>query len=305
MDTIWQAYQTDGYPIQTSPVTAREAFYLALIAFAHDDIPAAQRWTTRAAEFAPGSLVYRHGKTYLQRVDELGKNNVYVDSEAFAIFVRGGGNVSLYVNLNNALRKVYEEHEAMDLLDIGVGDGLALLPALTDSVQHIDLVEPSLPLLRRTCAELDRSFTVFNTTIQHFSQKAHAHWQVAQATFSLQNMAPDDRVPVYEWLREHCDCVLIAEFDVPLFETLLHPSRVRYIVDRYEQGLAEYKGDVVAQGFLLPVLFAYFNRSAANSIWESPIDEWVAALDAAGFDHVKKTMIFDYWWADAYLIDAR
>ncbi len=85
------------------------------------------------------------------------------------------------------------------------------------------------------------------------------------------------------------------------------PDRVRYVLSHYENGLAEYDGDggLVAQGFLMPVMFGYFDRSAARTNWEGPIQEWVAGLRAAGFEQVTLEKLYSYFWADSYLIVAQ
>jgi hypothetical protein len=85
------------------------------------------------------------------------------------------------------------------------------------------------------------------------------------------------------------------------------PERAEYVVAHYEQGLAEYAGDggLVAQSFLMPVLFGYFDQTAARTNYEQPIAEWVSQLRTAGFANTTTEPIYDYWWAPAYLIDAR
>jgi hypothetical protein len=84
------------------------------------------------------------------------------------------------------------------------------------------------------------------------------------------------------------------------------PARVAFMVDRYERGLAEYldDGGLVAQGFLMPVFFGAFDRSAARTNYEQPIAAWEADLRAAGFSQVARRPLYDYWWATAYLVDA-
>jgi hypothetical protein len=82
---------------------------------------------------------------------------------------------------------------------------------------------------------------------------------------------------------------------------------VRYVVDRYETGLSEYAGDggLVAQGFLMPVMFGYFDRTSARTTYEQPIEAWEKELRDAGFETVEKRLLDDYWWASACLLDAR
>jgi hypothetical protein len=239
---------------------------------------------------------------------EHGKSGVYVDGAAFGAFIRGGGNVDLYTATSETLQSIYTEYETLSLLDIGVGDGLALLPALTESITRLDLVEPSEAMLARTTDQLDdwqMSYHAYQGTIQEFMRIATRDWDIIQATWSLQSVPPEDRAAVFAWMRAHGARVLLAEFDVPVFADLYEPPRVRHIVARYWEGLAEYEGDQVAQGFLMPVLFGYFDRSAARTNWEGPIQGWADDLRAAGFSDVQPRKLYDYWWAEAYLLDAR
>ena len=106
-------------------------------------------------------------------------------------------------------------------------------------------------------------------------------------------------------MRERCQRALIAEFDAPQFPDMFAPDRARYIVAHYEKGLAEYDGDFVAQGFLMPVMFGYFDPTASRANWEGPIQAWMDDLRAAGFAQVQARKLSAYFWADAYLIDAR
>ncbi len=319
IDDLWTTYRTHGYAgvRDADPAGALERFYLALLAFNAGAFSAAAQYARAAAEQQPESHVYRQAATYLDRVREHGKANVYVAGDAFAAFIRGGGNVHLYAAVSDCLRAIYAQYDALRLLDIGVGDGLALLPALTESVAGtiaaLDLVEPSGAMLRGTAEQLRARgvmHTAYNHTVQEFMQHPQAetaHWDVIQATWSLQSVPPDARPDVFAWLRAHGERVLIAEFDVPDFPALLAPDRVRYVVARYENGLAEYAGDGgrVAQGFLMPVMFGYFDRSAARTNWEGPIATWIAGLRAAGFEHVTAQPLYDYFWAQAFLLDAR
>ena len=309
---LWQSYQADGYEAvcDAVPATGEDAFYLALLAFGAGDLAGAAAYARQAAQHAPDSRMYAQAVTYLERVRTQGKANVYVDGDAFAAFIRGGGNVGLYAAVSDALSAIYREYSALALLDIGVGDGLALLPALTQTITRLDLLEPSAAMLSRTTATLDARgvrYSAANDTIQAFMQQPAGTWDIIQATWSLQSVPPMDRPALFDWLRAHGQRVLIAEFDVPALGDSFEPERVAYITARYENGLAEYDGDggVVAQGFLMPVLLGYFDRTDARTNWEGPIQDWTDALHAAGFTHITRHKLFAYFWADAYLIDAR
>lgn len=315
LEPLWAQLQAQGYASVRDIVveTALEHFYKALLAFAEDDFIHAAQFARAAAEIEPESRVYTQAVHYLDRLIEHGKGGVYVDGEAFAAFIRGGGNVYLYAAVSDALRAQYEQHESLSLLDIGVGDGLALLPALTGNIRQLDLLEPSDAMLGRTSATLDArgvAHSTTNATLQTFmAQNAgkSVHWDVIQATWSLQSIQPEERPAIFAWLREHGDRVLIAEFDVPEFSAMFGPDRVRYVLSHYENGLAEYDGDggLVAQGFLMPVMFGYFDRSAARTNWEGPIQHWIAGLHAAGFAQVTLEKLYSYFWADSYLIMAQ
>lgn len=312
LESLWELYRDAGYAaVRGAPrADALDHFYLALLAYSEEDFAQAAASARAATGQQPSSDLYAQAARYLARVQTEGKAAVYVDGEAFAAFTRGGSNVELYAQASQALHDVYEEYESLRLLDIGVGDGLALLQALTQNITRLDLVEPSEAMLAQTTRQLDAWHVPYRAhamTIQEFMKANGATWDVIQATWSLQSVPPADRPGVFAWLRSHGARVLIAEFDVPEFSALYEPARVRHILNRYDEGLAEYTGDggLVAQGFLMPVLFGYFDRSAARTNYEGPIGAWAEALHAAGFDEVETRALYPYWWADAYLIDAR
>jgi hypothetical protein len=312
LDDLWQLYQDEGYREfrDVTLSTAADHFYVALLAFGEGDVRQASSSARIAARLQPDNLVYVQAAEYLLRVREKGKEGVYVDGESFAEFVRGGSNIRLYRAVSEALRAIYQDYQSFSLLDIGVGDGMALLPALTDTISTLDLVEPSEAMLNKTLADLEKfqiPHSDYNMTIQDFMRDSTDRWDVIQATWSLQSLAPDERLEVFAWMRQHGKRVLIAEFDVPEFDNHYAPVRVRYIVDRYKQGLAEYcdSGERVSQGFLMPVMFGYFDRSAARTNYEEPIQAWVDKLRHAGFTDIKTQMLHRYWWADSYLIDAK
>ena len=308
-------------------MTAIETFTQALRDWNAGKLVEATRLTEDASEREPESLVYREAGVYLQRVLRDGKQGVYVSPEGFSAFIRGGGNVGLYANTSGMLRTAYEEYASLSVLDIGVGDGLALLPALTPNIHQLDLVEPSAAMLPNTRAQLDAvpmQHRAFNGTFQDFMDQkpfGDIEWDVIQATFSLQSVPPEQRPQLMGWLSEHGQRVLIAEFDPPILQDPFAADWVKYVVDHYEKGLAEYarkpsvdspdsieldilRENLVAQGFLMPVMFGYFDTGAARTNWEVPIVEWVELLKDAGFSKVETKLLYPYWWASAYLIDA-
>jgi hypothetical protein len=316
---FFERYQNGGYAAviyvlathHALPLTmqADEWFYLALLAYGEQDLPRAASLAANAAKAAPNMLLYTEAATYLARATRDGPTSVYLSPEAFSAFIRGGGNRALYAATSNYLQAVYTQTSAARILDIGVGDGLALLPALTKTIAQIDLIEPSLALLEQTSARLREHnvlHTAFQGTLQDFIAQADTHWDIIQATFSLQSIMLTERVPLLAWMRAHGQRILIAEFDVPHFTAMYSPDRTAYVSTRFEQGLAEYHtdGGLVAQGFLMPILFGYFDRTAARTNYEHPISEWIDQLRMAGFTSVRATPLYPYWWATAYVIDA-
>lgn len=287
------------------------AFAAAVEAFTAGEYARAAAGARAAAAADTSSLLATAAAVYLERLATKGKEGVYISGEAFGTFIRGGGNLPLYAAVSAALREIYAEQRGAVLLDVGVGDGLALLPALTPAVARVDLVEPSAQMLARATADLAARtipFRAFPLSIQELAGRAHpeARWALAQATFSLQSVPPDERRAALAWLRAHAGRLLIAEFDPPAFADDRAPARLAHIAARYEQGLAEYAGDggLVAQGFLMPVLFGNFDPTAARTNYEQPIAAWEEDLRAAGFTRVARRHLYDYWWTPAYLLDA-
>jgi len=287
---------------------ALNQFHDALRAFHAGDLSDALRLTQAAHSGDPSHPVYEQAARYLETVLERGQANAYATPEGFTAFIRGGGNVPLYANTSAALAAVYGEYEALHLLDIGTGDGLALLPALTSHVAHVHVVEPSAALYATLTERLTSTgtpFSGFNGTLQDFAAQTDGHWPLGQATFSLQAIPFEARKEALAWLRQHVDRLLIVEFDAPDFREPLAFERVQYVVERYARGLAEYPEDeVVAQGFLMPVLFGYFDRGTARLTYEQPIAAWQAQLANVGFTTATRP-IYPYFWADAVLIDAQ
>lgn len=291
-------------------MSSHDSFRDALAAYGRGDNHAAAQCAQDALDQSPDSLVFVEAVKYLNRVQQEGKSNVYVLAEAFGAFIRGGGNVPLYENTSAALQRVYQQYASLSLLDIGAGDGLALLPALTSNVRHLDVLEPSLAMLNKASDALNQrniEHRAINATIQQFMAASPGHYDVVQSTYAMQSLRPEERPQVLAWLKRHAGRLLIVEFDAPDFADMRDPKRVQYFIDHYERGLAEYPedGGLVAQGFLMPVFFGGFDPSEARVNWEMPIAEWVRLLQEAGFTDTRTELIYDYWWAPAFLIDAR
>ncbi|MFD3166738.1 class I SAM-dependent methyltransferase [Herpetosiphon sp. NSE202] len=308
LEQLWDEYREHGYradqPIGVEPL---DQFYAALLAFGHQDLARAAELARQAAMSAPDDRVFTEAATYLDRVASQGKHNVYVSGDAFAAFIGGGGNVPLYVATSAALRAAYDEYEQLDVVDIGTGNGHALLPALTPTINRLGVVEPSAALLTELRARLDasgRSSEAFAGTAQEFARQESGGWTIIQATYSLHSIPPEERPELLHRLRDLGQRLVIVEFDVPEFAAMYDPARVRDILGRYQRGLAEYTDDggLVAQGFLMPVLLGYFDQTAARTTYEQPIAAWAEQVRAAGFTAVDVRPIYDYWWATAWLV---
>jgi GNAT superfamily N-acetyltransferase len=311
---IWSLYREGGFEAAArAALPSHEGLlYLALLAFSDERYAEATAFAERAARASPEDPLSRAAAAYLARVAREGKRNVYVSPEGFSAFIRGGGNVPLYRETSAALVRHYPG-KPFELLDIGPGDGLALLPALTPSVRRVTLVEPAAPLLERTSQALAARgirFEPFSGRLQEFAAEPgmqERRWEVAQATFSLHSVPPSERAGLLSWLRSHCDVLLLAEFDAPRMDEPLKPELVRHVLARYRVGLAEYAGadfETVSQGFLMPVLSGYVDRSATRTTFEHPIADWELLLREAGFAQVSRVALYPYWWAPACMLVA-
>ena len=85
------------------------------------------------------------------------------------------------------------------------------------------------------------------------------------------------------------------------------PEHLRFLAETYERGLAEYgtDRDLVAQGFLMPVLAGQLAPDAARATWEQPSWSWQQQLEQAGYTGVAIAPLCDYWSSPAFLLTAR
>lgn len=237
--------------------------------------------------------------------------DVYEEPTAFERFIDGGGNVALYEAAGRALASVHAAARPRTVLDVGCGEGRLTAAAVREGLERIDLVEPSAELLERARRRLDGD----GAEVVPHGLGAEAfvagigdqRWDLVQSTFALHTMAPEARAGVLSALAGATDHLCIAEFDVPAL-TDRGDDHVRYLAERYERGLAEYAADgddVVAQGFLLPVLVAQLDPARPRHTWEQPATAWADELGAAGFTTVERHHLRDYWWAPAVLLEAR
>ncbi len=314
---LWQQYQTNGYGgiKDHPPSSAEEAFYLCLLAYGEQDISRASHFAQEAVKQSPDDRLYPQAAQYLRHFEKTGSPDVYAKGDGFAAFIRGGGNVALYQKTTEALVQTYRQYNQnnLRLLDIGTGEGMALLPAITPNLAALDVLEPSRHLLDLLESHLKKTHIPYRahcTTIQAFSHETEEHWDLMQATFSLHSIPAEERPGLFSWASQHCSRLIMVEFEVPLFSAIFAPERVTYMMSTYHTGLAEYQEetpetrDLVYQGFLMPVFFGCFDRTTARLVYEQPISLWEKELSAAGFGHIHRQRLYDYWWAPAYLIDA-
>ncbi len=276
----------------------------ALLAIAASDRAGALQAVSAAADARPDDRLPAALLRYL-RAEAAG--DVYSSPDAFERFIDGGSNRGLYAALHQRLRDRYGVLAPTSLLDLGSGDGRVVCAVLGGSIERIDLVEPSEALL--TLA-VDAAATAgvethgHATTAGSFLADATGRWDVAQSTFAIHTMPATERAAVLRALVPRVGRLVLAEFDVPAFVDRSR-DRAAYAVERYERGLREYDGDdVVAQGFLMPVLVGQFDPGTVRHTHEQSADAWVAELRAAGFGEVTVHRLYPYWWADAVVLEA-
>lgn len=256
-----------------------------------------------------GALLAR---ALLEQLDVPDASTVYDRPAAFEAFIRGGDNVPLYAATSAALARLYDDVDA--LLDIGCGDGMALIPALEQArrlPRRIDLVEPSQALLASATAQLQAgrlsiaALDAHHQPAQRFAETLPPgqHWDLAQSTFALQALPPDERQATLRRLRPHLRRFALVEFDVPV---LAPGSAAHYasLARRYQRALDGYGDDapLVAGGFLAPMLLGQLRTNARPSNWEQPMSGWIEAFAAAGYALAAREALYDYSWSPAVLL---
>lgn len=232
---------------------------------------------------------------------------VYDQPAAFTAFIRGGGNVGLYDAVGSALAGLYERLGVTSLVDIGCGDGRALIPALRAAATPpaVTLVEPSRALLDAALADLPTGTIAHATDAATFARAVNTarttRFDLVESTFALHALPHEERSEVLTALRGHVSHLVLAEFDVTE-----HADHLTFLADTYEQGLAEYDTDrdLVAQGFLMPVLTGQLTPGARRSTWEQPATAWAEQVEACGFRDVVVEPLCDYWSSPAFLLTA-
>ena len=234
---------------------------------------------------------------------------VYDEPTAFEAFIDHGANPELYRRTIEVLAAVHADVRPDAVADIGCGDGRVTAAVLDRATTRVDLVEPSIALLRHAVDAVARPGA---EVVAHpigasdlaAEVDADQRWDVVQSTYAMHTIPPADRPALFEWLAGRCDRLLIVEFDVPALDDR-SPAHIAYLAERYEAGVREYLDHPEAiDGFLMPVLVGQLQPAAARHTFEQPIAEWEARLRDAGFRTTTRP-VFDYWWAPAVLIDAR
>jgi ubiquinone/menaquinone biosynthesis C-methylase UbiE len=248
------------------------------------------------------SLLAQALATYLDTEDA---GSVYDQPAAFEAFISGGGNIGLYAAVEAALADQYRSVNPLRLADIGCGDGrvignaLALSGHLPDS---LTLVEPSAALLAEAVQALSPS-RAYAGTVQSFLSEVDAEFDLVESTFAMHTIPHVERTQVLATLRHRTERLVIVDFDVPAVE---HggPEHLRFLAQTYERGLSEYTGDLVAQGFLMPVLVGQLTPGAQRVTWEQPAAAWREQLEKAGYASVSVVTLHDYWSSPAFLLIA-
>lgn len=301
------------------PVPASDSSALAVLpalrALREGDIPLAIQHLNQALQAEPQAVLARE---LLQHLGQLASGPVYASPEGFQAFIRGGGNCALYVATGGALADAWQEALTPEVLDIGCGDGLALQAALQSAQwtpNRFTLLEPQQAMLSQAQSLVAASglgVTAICASLQEFctSQQGRV-WPMAQATFALQSVTPPVRQQALAQLARTVQQLAVVEFDVPRFADR-SDEHLTYLAQRYPRGLSEYEaeGSLVAQGFLMPVLVGQvlppaLPGASPRATWEQPAADWERELRQAGFREVRSRLLHPYWWADAWLIQAR
>lgn len=285
------------------------ALYVAVWAHAEGDVAVAREFAGKAVAWDDESEFARLFAQYVSAEATGTGASVYDSPAAFGAFIRGGGNVALYEATVGVLRESYRWWRPGSVLDVGAGDGLALVPAVSDQSMTVDVVEPSAQLAAQTAAGLRGAAVrhrVFGTTVQDFARSQDGSWDVVQSTFALQSLPPHDRREVLRWIAARTSTLVLVEFDVDEVADPFEPSWFLDSLARMERGVREYvqDRDLVALGFILPVVLGHFLRRERTN-YECSIRNWVWELAGVGFTDITHRRIQDYWWRPAYVVWAR
>ena len=260
----------------------------------------------RARELAAAgsSLLAGYLTAYL---DDSSDGSVYDQPAAFEAFISGGGNVGLYAAVEDALALNYRSSMPTRLADIGCGDGRVVRNALARSGHLPDtltLVEPSAALLAEAVRDLSPTHA-YAGTAQAFLSEVDDRFDLVESTFAMHTIPHDERTEVLARLRDRTARLVIVDFDVPAVEHG-EAAHLRFLAETYERGLSEYDGDrdLVAGGFLMPVLVGQLTPGARRVTWEQPAQAWQEQLEKAGYQDVSVVTLHDYWSSPAFLLTA-
>lgn len=230
------------------------------------------------------------------------------DLEAFHRVADSPENLALYERTARLVAAVHEHLQPTSVIDLGCGDGRVAASAMRVGLERLDLVEPSRALLETAMRRMDDTGVEVHghrSILDEWpSMLTDNTWELAQAVFSLHDVAPEVRRGVLVALAERADTVLIVEFDCPV-ETDRTEPHLRFLIDRYRTAVAEAADDpLVVGGFLLPVLTGQLSPGATRHAWEQPLPQWCTEIEAAGLHVLGTRRISDHWWASAHLIEA-
>lgn len=293
-------------PAEVVAADVESALYLAVWAWSVGDVVTAHRAAVRARRGERGGELAR---LLVEFTSGDAGGGVYESPAAFRAFIRGGGNVGLYEAVSGALREVYRRERPGSVLDVGAGDGLALLPALGAQRCRVGVVEPSAALLAETVAGLERLGVVhesWQVTAQDFVAAHAGRWDVVQSSFALQSLCEADKREVLSWMCGHASRLVLVEFDVPEVVDVWDPVWFFDCVARVERGLREYGADrdLVGVGFVLPVVLGKFSATSPPANHEVSIVRWRELLGEAGFGGIRVRRVADCWWRPAYVVEA-
>ena len=310
---IWQRHKSEGSVFWASE--ANTDFlgncYLAILCWRMRELEQARLHIGRVVAIEPQSVLGAAISQFLNGCEGVESKKVYATARGFRHFIRGGGNIPLYRYLVALLRAHHQTVDGLRLLDIGAGDGRALLPSLPPGVGSVDVVEPSAAMAGQLQEVLERKgipHRVHRSRVQDFVSEVICDrtWDVVQATYSMHTLPPEERKDLLQWLRQRAGSFLVAEFDVPDIGAPWEPAGFAHFVEKYERGIAEYPPgpvrEVVAQEFLIPVFLGNMSNDSNRVTFEQSIENWVADFRAAGFANVESQFVACYWWADSYLL---
>ena len=104
--------------------------------------------------------------------------------------------------------------------------------------------------------------------------------------------------------RARCDKAMMVEFDVPDYDPA-GEEHLHFLAETYERGLAEYDRDLVAGGFLMPVLVGQLPPGADRVTYEQPARAWADQLARCGCTAIEHRELYPYWSSPAFVRSAQ